>query len=144
MTDIAGRAMQWMMHGETGRSSKAICAHMLGGVDVLSEDYPRDPSDLSRCAKLLERIPEWKPRISEMAKHGAIWKALVARWDELVAALKDEVGLDWSKGRSADKTYALMRSIIDPVEAEDPNWITIGPGIRMRKPQESGSKERPL
>ena len=32
--------------------------------------YPSDPADLGRCLRLLREIPEWAPRMPEMAKRG--------------------------------------------------------------------------
>lgn len=40
-----------------------------------------DPSVM----RLLEVMPEWKPRLGEMRKHGAVWSALVDEWDNLTA-----------------------------------------------------------
>ena len=130
--DTLKRAMAWMQGHDTGNSSKAICAYMLGGVDVDADDYPRDPADLGRCLRLLERCPEWKARMPEMAKFGVVWKALAERWDELAKSMVDEVGLHWEKGSKAPKTYDLMRSIREPAEKNDPNWVDLGNGVRMR------------
>ncbi|MEL3893148.1 hypothetical protein [Pseudomonas aeruginosa] len=72
---------------------------------------PSDPSDLGRCLRLLELVPEWKARISEMAIHGREWAALVSHWEELHQLMDDEVGIDWSKGNSALRTYERMKAI---------------------------------
>lgn len=107
-------ALDWLLNSDdTGLSSKAIARHMLGlpegGYGAWA--YPCDPGDLGRCLRLLVNIPEWKPRIHEMASHGPIWAALVARWDDLAASMEAEVGIDWTKGKSAPRTYELMRKI---------------------------------
>lgn len=112
MKTTADRVLKWMMSGDTGISSKSICAHM---TDTESKDYgsyPSDPSDLGRCLRLLELFPEWKARITEMAKYGTGWIGLVAKWDELAQMMADEVGIDWSKGRSAPLTYEAMQAAI--------------------------------
>ena len=124
--------MQWMQGHDTGVSSKAILAYMLGGADVDDDSYPRDPADLGRCLRLLRKCPEWKPRIREMGKFGPVWRALTERWDEIAASMDAEVGIDWEKGSEAPNTYKLMRSIRDPAEAADPSWVDMGEGIRMR------------
>ena len=80
-------------------------------------DYPYDPDDLNRCLLLLEAVPEWKSRMPEMAAHGAVWAALAARWDEIVQSFVDEVGLNWSKGGHARKTYDLMHEVRDSAKA---------------------------
>lgn len=114
---IPGAAVAWITSGDTGMSSEAIWAHMVGGSVRGHWNHPHDPEDLGRCLRLLEAVPEWKPRIVEMARHGTGWAVLSARWDEIAASMADEVGIDWSKGRCAPKTYALMRLILDEVGA---------------------------
>lgn len=104
---IARRALLWLAGGDSGMSSKAICYHMLGMPSDGS--YPLDPSDLGRCLRLLELFPEWKPRMGEMARYSEQWAALVERWDELAEMMADEVGIDWSKGERAPRTYAAMK-----------------------------------
>lgn len=111
--EYTARLASWFSSDDTGISSQAIAAHMSGGtVDRWGWGHPHDPADLGRCLRLLELFPEWKPRIGEMAKHGPEWAALVARWDEIANAMADEVGIAWEKGKSAPKTYALMRTAI--------------------------------
>lgn len=102
------RALLWLAGRDSGLSSQAIAYHMLG----LSSNgnYPLDPSDLGRCLRMLELFPEWKPRISEMASYSKCWAGLCARWDALAAMMADEVGIDWSKGRNAPKTYQAMHA----------------------------------
>jgi hypothetical protein len=110
-SSIERRALLWLAGGDSGASSKAICHHMLGMKSDGS--FPWDPSDLGRCLRLLELFPEWKPRIREMARYSPHWAALVARWDELAEMMADEVGIDWSKGRRAPRTYDAMKAAID-------------------------------
>jgi hypothetical protein len=90
---------------------------MVGGTVRGHWNHPHDPADLGRCLRLLEAVPEWKPRIVEMSRHSIGWAVLSARWDEIAASMADEVGIDWSKGTKAPKTYALMRSSLDEVDA---------------------------
>jgi UTP:GlnB (protein PII) uridylyltransferase len=100
---------KWMAGYDTGMSSKAIAMHMSAG--WCNGNYPYDPADLGRCLRLLELFPEWKPRIAEMAQYGKVWAAYISRWDEIVQSMVDEVGIDWSKGQRAEKTYGLMHDI---------------------------------
>jgi hypothetical protein len=132
MSDTAKRAMEWLQSGDTGLSSKAICAYMLGGAAIAEHDYPRDPADLGRCLRLLEKVPEWKPRIPEMARFGAVWKGLAERWGDLDSSMREEVGINWEKGKSAARTYELMKQIRDEVETKDPRWVDLGGGAKMR------------
>lgn len=124
MDSIELRAAKWASSGDTGASSKALCRHMLG--ELSDGSYPHDPADLGRCLRLLAVIPEWTGRMDEMRAVSPYWKALAERWGELWFVMTDEVGIDWSKGRSAPKTYALMRSILDPITDADPNVFRFG------------------
>lgn len=81
--------------------------------------YPHDPDDFGRCARLLTLYPEWRARLPEMASAGPAWAALVARWNDITEAMELEAGIDWHKRRNAKVTYALMRSILDPIERGD-------------------------
>lgn len=110
---IQERAMAWVVGGHVGMSSKAIWANMMdAGKPEHGWSHPHDPDDLSRCLRLLRLIPEWRERLPEMAKRSDSWRALVRHWDQIEQSMEDEVGWDWSKGRSAKKTYDLMQSMI--------------------------------
>lgn len=111
------RALLWLAGGDSGMSSKAICHHMLGM--KCDRSYPLDPSDLGRCLRMLELFPEWKARIGEMASYSPQWAGLAARWDELAAMMADEVGIDWSKGREASRTYAAIDAAIAAADREN-------------------------
>ena len=107
--DIKDRVISWLLSGDTGSSSEAICAHMTGKGTYYGHSYPSDPSDLGRCLRLLELVPEWKPRIAEMAKYSPGWAGLVAEWDKLTNLMTNEVGIHWEKGESAPATYKAMK-----------------------------------
>lgn len=108
---MANRVIEWMMSRDTGISSKSIVAVMTGAnLDKCPDlDAPHDPADLGRCLRLLEQFPEWKLRMGEMSKAGRRWEIAVACWHEISASMEAEVGIDWSKGRSAPITYELMK-----------------------------------
>lgn len=113
---IPESAMQWLASGERGLSSNAIFTKMTG-INTAKHPrdagfYPLDPNDLTRCVKLLEAVPEFRPRINEMAEVSPEWAALVGRWDELVQTLDKEVP-GWREGAhgSAPRTYALMKEL---------------------------------
>lgn len=108
---VTERAAKWLLDGQVGMSSRAIYCHMTGNDDK-RWSYPSDPDDLNRCLLLLDLIPEWKGRMGEMAARGSAWAGLAVRWEELTATFLDEVGLGWSKAKSAPKTYALMKQLI--------------------------------
>ena len=111
---VEQRAKKWIIDGRVGSSSKAIYRHMLVGGESkgASHSYPHDPDDLNRCLLLLELIPEWKPRMLEMACYGTAWAGLGCRWEELSETFLNEAGIDWCKAKSAPKTYALMKQLI--------------------------------
>ena len=109
---IEQRAAAWLRDGRVGMSSRAIHDHMLGLKPKEGWNHPLDPSDLNRCLLLLELIPEWKRRITEMARRSPQWAGLVANWMEIVSTFIDEAGLDWCKAKSAPRTYALMKQAL--------------------------------
>ena len=68
VSDLLG----WLLSDDTGCSSMAICAWMLG------KDYshgfpPSDESDRGRCIRLLELMPEWVERLDEMKEISKNW-----------------------------------------------------------------------
>lgn len=109
---IERRALEWFAGDDTGVSSKTLACHMLGiKPKGMWSSYPFDPADLGRCLRLLELIPEWKPRVAEMAAVSEVWARMAERWQEMHDAMAFEVGIDWSKGREAPRTYDLMKEI---------------------------------
>lgn len=116
---IETRALRWASSSTTGASSKAILKVMTGNHPKDGYCYPHDPQDFERCRALLELIPEWKARLSEMKAVGAEWAALVDHWAELESL--------HAKG-SYPATYRRMKKILDPIEAKRPGLIKIGGG----------------
>lgn len=112
---VAERANQWIVGQDTGMSSIAMWAHMQG-VRKFDRSAPLDPSDLGRCLRLLELIPEWRPRVQELASLGPRWAALTTHWKELEELLAGEVGIDWKKGRTAPLTFARMNEILSSAD----------------------------
>jgi hypothetical protein len=109
---IQARYQAWKTGHDTGMSSECL-GRQMAGISNAGRDnsYPYDTHDLSRCLRLLRIIPEWRPRIGEMAACGPIWAAMAARWDELEKSIEDEVGILWEKGKHAPKTYELLKQI---------------------------------
>lgn len=119
---IEQRANQWIAGRDTGASSKALWAVMMGSKPE-RHAYPSDGGDLGRCMRLLDAVPEWKPRIGEMAAISPYWAALVAEWPKL------------ERLHAADDhkaTYAAMKAILNPIEDKDPGIIRLGGGMSMR------------
>lgn len=117
MKSVSERVIEWFLSNDTGVSSSAIVAVMTGNdSEKDGPDYPHDPADLGRCLRLLELIPEWKPRLPEMAKRGPVWTDLVARWHDLESTFHAEVGSGRRVGKKAPRTWDLLRKIRAPHE----------------------------
>lgn len=108
------KVISWFGSGDTGMSSETIAIAGMGGEKPrYGWSYPSDPDDFGRCARLLAKIPELRePAFARLKEVGGDkWRALIAIWDVVHKSMEDEVGIDWSKGGSAPKTYDLMKSI---------------------------------
>lgn len=118
---------EWLMGGDTGVSSKAICAHMAGIAgghrNQAWPDVPHDPSDFGRCYRMLKLFPEWVERIPEMAareptdaNRNVLWAKLAPAWGELTALYEEEArpAADgkWTVD-AAPRMYARMRELLD-------------------------------
>jgi hypothetical protein len=112
--ELKGKILQWMT-GETGVSSEAI-AYQMAGIENGRKwhTHPGDPDDFKRCLKLVNQIPEIRPRLDEMRSVSPSWNSLIDHWQELEACFMEEVG-EWLYKKyslkSAPKTYAMMRKI---------------------------------
>lgn len=85
-SSVLSRAIEWLVTGETGTSSKTILAVMTGIVEgKRSLDYcvPLDASDFGRCKKLLNAIPEWREQLPKVAEAFPQWRLLIELWDSL-------------------------------------------------------------
>lgn len=114
MSDIQAKVISWFGAGDTGLSSKSIAIAGTGGdKPACGWNYPHDPADFGRCARLLQKVPQLAtPAFDRLkAEGGPKWQSLIERWDEIHQTMESEVGIDWSKGRRATKTYELMKSI---------------------------------
>lgn len=130
---IERRALKWFASGDTGTSSKSIANHMLGlpHDDVFGVSAPCDGGDLGRCLRLLALIPEWEPRISEMAALSHEWAALAPHWQELKALMEDETGPKFDRNARAPKTYERIRALTDDARQKD-GWISFGKSMSVR------------
>ena len=118
------KIIQWLANDEdVGLSSK--CMAFVIGFDVIPKrkSYPLDPSDLSRCVKLLERVPKMRDHIYNMKEISPIWAKLVEHWDELERLLNEEKG----SGR-CPKTYQLMKKLTE----DDQNVVFRHGGFSIR------------
>lgn len=97
----------WLADGARGLSSNAMCKQFFGVPQSAGRDHPRDPDDLSRCLAFLDATQSHE-RVSSMSEVSPQWASLVAAWSEIVASFLQE-----RDGKSAPKTYELMRKAID-------------------------------
>ena len=132
------RLANWIASGDTGTSSKAIMLWFSAGVvdGTWGASTPSDPADLGRCLRLLERFPEWKPRMAEMAGAGGLWPTFSKRWSEIEACFIAECGGELPGrndcGWSCPKTYDLMKRVHKQAyEADKPAWQEVSFRDRM-------------
>ncbi|MBA3589686.1 hypothetical protein [Methylibium sp.] len=111
---IGDNLIAWLANGQRGVSSDTIVQHLTSIVCLTDEEpaHPHDPDDLDRCLILLDRVPLLKLQLHGMRTCSPVWDALIDRWDEIEASHLDEVGLGWTKGHRAPRTFALMREVI--------------------------------
>lgn len=121
-TETSEQLAKWFMDGEVGASSKCIAKH-LSGKECNDWDYPRDSSDLMRCIKLLNAIPEFRSRISDMATAGKYWAALAPHWKELEDCVS-----------APQECYNLIKKLTRPVESDDKNVVRLGDTCTIRFP----------
>jgi hypothetical protein len=88
----------WLASDDTGQSSLYM-ASVLGG---FRRDYahPRDLDDFGRCSRLLDAVPEFRPRLSEMRDKSPEWAALVDSWEAIEKIIPAE------KYQEADRLVA--------------------------------------
>lgn len=106
----------WALGRHTGASAECIACHMIGIGE--RKDYPSDGGDFDRCEALLDAMPEFRARLPEMASVSPYWAALVARWEDI---------------RRCDDKYAVIQSIVRPVEDADSSVIRLGEGVTLRR-----------
>lgn len=109
-SDQLKRVTDWLLTMNTGMSSKAMLNCALGRPST--RDWPHDPADFNRCLLLLAAVPEVRGSFADIRLLGPQWERLIDHWDQVEQSFLDEVGLDWTKGHEAPKTYKLMRTIM--------------------------------
>ncbi len=113
MTPAQKRTLEWLANGETGGSSKQLAFWLGFDVHYVSGNHPYDPADFDRCLRLLDLVPEMRPHLQRMSGISKGWNAIIRHWDEIEASHLAEVGLGWTKAKSAPKTYALMKRVLN-------------------------------
>lgn len=115
--------IDWLLGGDTGISSKTICA-VITGSKMKDPDVPHDPADFGRCYRLLALFPEWRTRLHEVSEQFPIWGPLVEAWDELTVLYEEETK---NKSGMAPKLYDRMQELIEQGRLAA-GWTKTGPG----------------
>ena len=82
----AGSPGAWLRGTDTGSSSITIfyvMIHHENAAKMVRGDIPLDADDFGRCYRLLNRFPEWRARLPEVAKAFPKWKKIVEAWSEM-------------------------------------------------------------
>ena len=110
LSETQTATLSWLANESTGRSSETMAFWLAFGIRKKDSGYPHDPSDFDKCLKLLSMVPQLRDSLDKMSEISPEWTGIVKMWDEIEAMHLDEVGLEWSKGRSrpARKTYDLL------------------------------------
>ncbi len=111
--EMKEKVITWIFEDkDTGVSSIAMAATLLDRKPRRT-NTPSDPSDFNRCLLFLDAVPEARKSMHKFANINNDWATLVANWDKIEQCFLDEVGLNWSKGRTihAKKTFDLMRDL---------------------------------
>lgn len=110
MSDLAMKVLEWQSKGEIGISSATMASIALGMDKNFYHSYfsePSDPSDLLRCMKLVDFIPEIKDSFSEISERCPEFRPIIESWELLTSTLKREM----AQGRKAPETYDLMKKL---------------------------------
>ena len=129
------RPAEWLLSGDTGTSSKTICAVMTGSDGDRLGDPPYDNDDFGRCYRLLQLFPAWRRRLPEVAARYPMWGPMVASWGQLTALWEsycDALGHVGPKEYAANKDtaktlYNRMKVLIDEGRIAA-GWQRTGPG----------------
>jgi len=81
---IEERLADWYRNGERGLSSQYVADRMMGR--EADPAHPCDYADLKRVILLLDRIPEWAPRMKELSDLPG-WRRISEEWDLIVEAV---------------------------------------------------------
>ncbi|AIE64562.1 hypothetical protein ACVNAN_001660 [Enterobacter hormaechei] len=111
MSNLAMKVLQWQATGDVGVSSATMASIALGLDKPFYGSHfgaPHDPSDMLRCMKLLEAIPEIRDHFPAIAKRVPTFKGIIEQWDDLVEVMKREcVGERWR----APDAYNLIKKL---------------------------------
>lgn len=107
------RAVNWYQRAETGSSSISIFRFFIAD-HRQDPAYPYDLDDLRRCLWLLEHVPEWKTRISELAVLSSTWARLAPEWNRLTNLFREESP---HLNQDAPRARDLLNSLTNPARS---------------------------
>lgn len=110
------RVAHWLLHGERGLSSEAMCKALYGVPACARQDHPRDGDDFRRCVLFLDQTESrsdpnlWK----QLRALSAEWAALVAHWAEIETLLKDDLA------KNGHRCSQAIRALLQEAQASRP------------------------
>lgn len=138
------KPIDWLFGTDTGTSSKTIASVMMGADPscvpgnrmVGIGDIPKDGDDFGRCHRLLCYFPEWRERLSEVAKVHPKWGPMVEAWPQLTGMYLQCSDTDgrytYRKNKeAADALYKRMKEIENACLVAD-GWVQTSPGSWRR------------
>ena len=99
----------WLLNGEHGNSSVAMCRALMD--NPVSKSHPYDPDDFRRCYLLLKAVPEWKKDLHKLKSLSLEWSNLVDNWDILTSMYEENVKTNWINYERIGM-YELMQKLI--------------------------------
>lgn len=103
----------WLRCDERGLASEFMAFRLMNFGDK-PNNHPHDPSDLGRCIRFLDAVPEARSRLADMAACGPVWAALIGAWDELEAIYREEL-----PSGKAPRCAARMEELIKATESKE-------------------------
>ncbi len=111
------KAVIWLVGGDTGISSKTMCAALFGLMPKDS-DMPHDAGDFGRCLRFIRFMPDGtKDIVFKKLSDKPEWVEIGKRWDELVDLYDQE---NWTG------VGDILRTIRKECRQPRPNEIFIG------------------
>jgi hypothetical protein len=93
----AGMGLEaWRRSDDTGLSSLYLAAALRGQCTPRLE-YPHDSDDFGRCVRLLEAVPELRPRLELLANAPQPWPKLLAVWGRAERLYHEGLGAELSQ-----------------------------------------------
>lgn len=76
------KALQWIVSGDTGISSKTMWAAIMGVVPY-DPDVPYDGGDFGRCYRMCKACEATENDLKVVAVKFPYWKPIIDNWDKL-------------------------------------------------------------